>query len=71
MVWKLRIQWCRLVYQMSNSTQKLYYMIGQFDGWLLGPTLGVNYGGIENTHDGMCVHGSHERYENIKRKNMC
>ena len=46
-------------------------MIGQFDGWLLGPTLGVNYGGIKNTHDGMCVHGSHERYENRKWEHMC
>ena len=45
----------RMVYQMTNSSQKLYYMIGQFDGWLLGPKVGINYGGIKNTHDGMCV----------------
>jgi len=69
------VQWDRLGVYSANGeiyndwftkcqtppTQKLYYMIGQFDGWLLGPTLGVNYGGIKNTHDGMCVHGSHER----------
>ena len=45
----------RMVYQMTNSSQQLYYMIGQFDGWLLGPEVGLNYGGIKNTHDGMCV----------------
>ena len=50
-----------MVYQMTNSSQKLFYMIGQFDGWLLGPILGINYGGIKNPHDGMCVH-SHPRY---------
>ena len=45
-----------MVYQMTNSSQKLYYINGQFDGWLLGPTLGENYGGIKNSHDSMCVH---------------
>jgi len=46
----------RMVYGMPNNTQKLYYLNGRFDGWLLGPRLGHNYGGIKNSHDGMCVH---------------
>lgn len=58
-----------MVYQMTNSSQKLYYMIGQFDGWLLGPVVGVNYGGIKNTHDGMCVQ-SNPGYVHLKNKKI-
>lgn len=49
----------RMVYQNENRTQSIFYILGEFDGWLLGPTPDVNYGGIKNYHDGMCVHTSH------------
>ena len=34
----------------------LFSMYGEYDGWLLGPSPGVNFGGVKNSHDGMCVH---------------
>jgi len=48
----------RMVYQNENRTQSIFYVLGEFDGWLLGPKPGVNYGGIKNFHDGKCVHSS-------------
>lgn len=46
----------RQVYQHENWTQNLFYMYGEFDGWLLGPKSNENFGGLKNGHDGMCVH---------------
>ena len=51
----------RMVYQNVNKTQSIFYILGEFDGWLLGPKPGINYGGIKNYHDGLCVHTSHQR----------
>jgi len=51
----------RMIYQNVNRTQSIFYILGEFDGWLLGPTPGVNYGGVKNYHDGLCVHTSHPR----------
>jgi len=48
----------RMVYQHENWTQSIFYIYGEYDGWLLGPTPDVNFGGIKNSHDGMCVHTS-------------
>eukprot|EP00092_Neocalanus_flemingeri_P018794 GFUD01020352.1.p1 GENE.GFUD01020352.1~~GFUD01020352.1.p1 ORF type:complete len:382 (-),score=64.82 GFUD01020352.1:299-1444(-) len=48
----------RMVYHHENRTQSIFYILGEFDGWLLGPAPNVNYGGIKNYHDGMCVHTS-------------
>ena len=46
----------RYVYQHENFTQSIFYLFGEFDGWLLGPTPDLNFGGIKNSHDRMCVH---------------
>lgn len=46
----------RQVYQHENWTQSLFYIYGEFDGWLLGPRPDENFGGVKNSHDGMCVH---------------
>ena len=48
----------RLVYHHENRNQTIFYILGEFDGWLLGPTPDVNFGGVKNQHDGMCVHSS-------------
>lgn len=46
----------RYVYQHENFTQHIFYIFGEFDGWLLGPTPDLNFGGVKNSHDRMCVH---------------
>jgi len=54
----------RYVYQHANFTQSIFYIFGEFDGWLLGPTPDLNFGGIKNSHDRMCVH----THDNIDKK---
>ena len=54
----------RYVYQHQNFTQSIFYIFGEFDGWLLGPTPDLNFGGIKNSHDRMCVH----THDNIDSK---
>ena len=39
----------------TSTRQQLYYILDQFDGWLLGPSTGLNLGGVKNSHDSMCV----------------
>ena len=48
------------MYELQSNTststrQQLYYILDQFDGWLLGPSTGLNLGGVKNSHDSMCV----------------
>ena len=46
----------RHVYRHESFNQTIFYIYGEFDGWLLGPAPDVNFGGIKNSHDRMCVH---------------
>jgi len=48
----------RLAYQSEDKAQSLFYLYGEFDGWLLGPNPGTNFGGIKSLHDEMCVHSA-------------
>ena len=44
------------MYRHESFNQTIFYIYGEFDGWLLGPAPDVNFGGIKNSHDRMCVH---------------
>ena len=44
------------MYRHEAFNQTIFYIYGEFDGWLLGPAPDVNFGGIKNSHDRMCVH---------------
>jgi len=50
----------RQVYQHENWTQSIFYIYGEYDGWMLGPRPDENFGGLKNPHDGMCVHSSED-----------
>ena len=56
----------RYVYTHQNFSQSIFYIFGEFDGWLLGPTPDLNFGGIKNSHDRMCVH----THDNIDTKEI-
>ena len=48
----------RQVYKHETRNQSIFYIYGEYDGWMLGPRPDENFGGLKNSHDGMCVHNS-------------
>ena len=50
----------RQVYKHETRNQSIFYIYGEYDGWMLGPRPDENFGGLKNSHDGMCVHNSVE-----------